>query len=207
MFRVHQNVLCNASPVFKAALAGNFRESSEHSINLPEEDVGSVNRLIQWLYTRGYEVDAYDSRYWQLAKLNALADKHDIVTLRNDIVDKFFATLSLRKAADLPIPSIALVTYVYTNSSKRCALRDLIATVYCWKVSYSWYSKAGVKDKLISIPDFGVDIAIAMAQKLRGNKSPFEGKASVYHEVVGHEDPNEDQDSSFCSCVYDEQGT
>ena len=72
-----------------------------------------------------------------------------------------------------------LAEYVYTNSSKRCALRDLLAAVYCWKVPHSWYSEVVVKDDLNSIPAFGVDIAIAMAQKLSGKGDPFRGKASV----------------------------
>ena len=96
-------------------------------MDLPDEDADSVNRLVQWLYTKCYEVDDYDSeehlraRFWQLARLNALADKYDIVTLRNDIVDKFFVIFSPLKEGH-PSPSTGLVEYVYTNSSKRCAL-------------------------------------------------------------------------------------
>ena len=185
VFYIHRSLLCKASPVFKAAFAGKFRESSDFSMDLPDEDVGSLNRLVQWLYTKSYEVDDYDSeehvlaRVWQLARLNALADKYDIVTLRNDIVDKFFAIFNRGKAANMPKFPTKLAEYVYTNSSKRCALRDLLAAVYCWKVPHSWYSEVGVKDDLNSIPGFGVDIAIAMAQKLSGKGDPFRGKASV----------------------------
>lgn len=93
-------------------------------------------------------------------------------------------------------PSIDLVEYVYTNSSKRCALRDLLAAVYCWKVDCSWYSEVGVKDKLNSIPAFGGDIAIAMAQRLLGNGDPFQGRKLVYFEIVNHGDPNEGHDDS-----------
>ena len=83
------------------------------------------------------------------------------------------------KAANMPKFPTKLAEYVYTNSSKRCALRDLLAAVYCWKVPHSWYSEVVVKDDLNSIPAFGVDIAIAMAQKLSGKGDPFRGKASV----------------------------
>ena len=202
VFYIHRKLLCNASPVFKAAFAGKFRESSDFSMDLPDEDVGSLNRLVQWLYNNCYEVDDYDSeehllaRYWQLARLNALADKYDIVTLRNDVVDKFFAIFNRGKAANLSKPAPNVVEYVYTNSSKRCALRDLMTAVYCWKVPYSWYSEVGVKDYLTSIPAFGVDIAIAMAQKLSGKGDPFRGKGSVYHETVSHEDRSEGDDES-----------
>ena len=170
-------------------------------MDLPEEDVGSVNRLVQWLYTERYEIDDvrpgghWHARFWQLARLNALADKYDIVTLRNLIVSHFFLLFKTDKIPRLR-PPIDLVEYVYTNSSKRCALRDLLAAVYCWKIDYRWYSEVGIKDKLNSIPAFGGDIAIAMAQRALGNGDPFRGYATVYFEIVNHEIPNEDHDDS-----------
>ena len=201
VFCIHRNLLCNASPVFRAALIGNFRESSEHSMDLPEEDVGSVNRLVQWLYAKRYELDDAFSeehlhaRFWQLGRLNALADKYDIITLRNDIAKMFFILFKSQRVPRLQ-PSTDLVEYVYTNSSKRCALRDLLAAVYCWKVNYSWYSEVGVQDKLNSIPAFGGDIAIAMAQRFLGSGDPFKGRPSDYFEIINHEDPNEGHDDS-----------
>ena len=203
VFCIHRILLCNTSLVFKAAFAGIFKESSELSMDLSDEDVESVNRLVQWLYTKCYEVDDYDSRehldarYIQLARLNALADRYDIITLRNDVVDKFFAIFSDAKAKLLATPSLQLVEYVYTNSSKRCALRDLLAAVYCWGFSYRWYGKAVARDHLDSIPAFAVDIVLAMAQKLSGKENPLRGKASVYHEIVSHEDPNDDHDDTL----------
>ena len=203
VFCIHRFLLCNTSLVFKAAFAGTFKESSELSMHLPDEDVGSVNRLVQWLYTGYYEVDDYDSkeqlhaRFWQLARLNALADKYDIVTLRNDVVDEFFAIFSDPTAELSIIPSPSLIEYIYTNSSKRCALRDLLAAAYCWKISYDWYGKAFARDYLDSIPAFAVDIVLAMAQKISGKGDPFKGKASVYHEIVSHEDPNDDHEDTL----------
>lgn len=172
-------------------------------MDLPEEDVGSVNHLVQWLYTNRFELDDFrvqehlHARFWQLARLNALADKYDIVTLRNRVVSDTFALFKSQKVPRLQ-PSIDLIEYVFTNSSNRCGLRDLLAAVYCWKVDYSWYSEVGVKDKLNNIPAFGGDIAIAMAQRLLGNEDPFRfgSSALVYFEMVNHEDPKEDHDES-----------
>lgn len=136
-----------------------------------------------------------DARFWQLAKLNALVDKYDIATLRNDIVAHFFKLFTIHKVPPLQ-PSTHLVEYVYSNSSKRCALRDLLAALYCWKVEYTWYSEVGVKEKLNNIPAFGGDIAIAMAQRLSGKEDPFKGRASVYFEIDSEEEPNEDRNDS-----------
>ena len=72
-----------------------------------------------------------------------------------------------------------------------------MAAVYGWKVCHGWYATVCVKDKLDSIPSFGLDIAIAMAQKLSGKEDPFKGKASVCYEIGTHEVPNEDSDTSL----------
>ena len=137
------------------------------------------------------------ARHWQLVRLYALADKYDIATLRNDIVDKFFATFSAPIGVYSQSPSLELVEYVYTNSSKRSALRDLLAAVFCWKVPHSRLSRVGVKDYLEGVPALAADIVLAMAQKLLGNGDPFKGKASNYYEIVSHEDPNSDQDEAL----------
>ena len=64
-------------------------------------------------------------------------------------------------------------------------------------VPYDWYGKAVARGSLDSIPTFAVDILLAMAQKLSGKGDPFfEGKASVYHEIVSHEAPNEDHEDT-----------
>ena len=170
-------------------------------MDLPEEDVSSVNRLVQWLYTERYQLDDVrpeahlHARFWQLARLNTLADKFDIVTLRNLIVSQFYVLFKNDKVPRLQ-PPIDLVEYVYNNSSKRCALRDLLAAVYCWKIDYNWYSEVGVKDKLSSIPAFGGDIAIAMAQRVLLNEDPFRGSVTAYFEIANHEIRNEDHDDS-----------
>ena len=49
-FHVHQELLFKSSPVFKAAVSGACRESSEHCMALPEDDSKTVERLLQWLY-------------------------------------------------------------------------------------------------------------------------------------------------------------
>ena len=189
--------------MFKAALAGNYRESAELTMDLPDEDADSVNRLVQWLYTKCYEADDCDSKghlqakHWQLARLYALADKYDIVTLRNDIVDNFFTISNTPKAVHKQRPGLELINYIYTNSSKRCALRDLLAAACCWRAPYSWYGTFAARDHLDSIPGLAVDIVIAMAQKLSGKGDPFEGKASVYHEIVSHEGRDDDTDDTL----------
>ena len=60
-FHVHRSLLRETSSFFKAALEGDFRESSEQKMDLPEEDEGSFDVFVQWLYDRRYEI----SRTWK----------------------------------------------------------------------------------------------------------------------------------------------
>lgn len=49
----HEDTLCKL-PFFRAALQGNFRESQAQSIDLPEDELGAVSALIEYLYTGIY---------------------------------------------------------------------------------------------------------------------------------------------------------
>lgn len=52
-FHVPQTLLCTL-PFFTAALNGEFREASEKSITMPEDEPQHVSALIEFLYTGGY---------------------------------------------------------------------------------------------------------------------------------------------------------
>lgn len=49
----HEDTLCKL-PFFQAALQGTFRESQAKSIDLPEDELGAVSALIEYLYTGNY---------------------------------------------------------------------------------------------------------------------------------------------------------
>lgn len=53
MLSVSQDILCRL-PFFRAALQGNFRESSEQTINMPEDEPQDVVALVEFLYTGRY---------------------------------------------------------------------------------------------------------------------------------------------------------
>ena len=51
-FRIHRNLLCDASPVFRAAFLGNFQESERQVMDLDEDDTLAFEVITQWLYTQ-----------------------------------------------------------------------------------------------------------------------------------------------------------
>ena len=64
---------------------------------LPDDYKDSVERLIQWLYTKRLDLtfpvskETSNKCYMPLAKVNTLAEKFDICLLRNVIVDELFS--------------------------------------------------------------------------------------------------------------------
>ena len=55
-FYVHLDLLCDASSFFKAAFAGNFREASEKTMQLPDDRESTFKLFVDWLYCQRYEM-------------------------------------------------------------------------------------------------------------------------------------------------------
>ena len=188
-FYVHLDLICNESSVFKAAFFGEFKEASNQSIDLPDHDVESVERMVQWLYSRQYELAKWGSedvhitaetRYWQLAKLNTLADKYNIIGLSNNIIDQLYI-LHSKKC----IPLLGVVAYVYDTTTENSSFRKLLISWYVWEIDLKWYQTDTVRKSLLDIPEMAVDIAIAFAIKANhpAKKKPFQyDKSTYYHQ-------------------------
>ena len=95
-FTVHRDLLCEASSFFKAAFmgAGEFKETSEQSMSLPEDNADTFELLVKWLYRKSLSDPdrklGWETEYFYLARLDILADKYDITGMRNDIIDALF---------------------------------------------------------------------------------------------------------------------
>ena len=165
-FIVHKD-LCNVSPVFKAAFAGNFQESKQQSLKLRETNTATVNRLLDWIYTRDFQlpdpisVTKAQSFYFGLARLYALADEHGIVHLKNCVIDKF---QSYSRKGESCIPNHALVLYVYENTAPSSTLRILLVAWYAHDVVSEWYGRKSTVDFLYKCPDFAVGLAVELGR-------------------------------------------
>lgn len=178
-FHVHRDLICNESSVFKAAFSREFKEASNQYIDLEDHDVEAVERMVQWLYSRQYELVEWSTeeskstastRYWQLAKLNTLADKYNIIGLSKHIIDQSLILHSKNFA-----PSLDIAAYVYDNPTKNSAFRKLIIAWYTQEIDMKWYQNYGVRKSLLEIPEMAVDIAIAFGINASdpAKKTPF----------------------------------
>ena len=190
VFQVHQNILFDASPVFKAAFCGNFQEASERSMPLPDDDKDSVGRMISWLYTKVFELtvpvsnETSEECYMQLAKLNTLADKYDIYSLKNQIIDELFKLT--KKPRYIMPPQTPIVEYVYNNTTNGSSFRKLMVAWYAFKIDLGWYDLETTRDELAEISqDFAIDLVMELGARHAhpDRNSPFKLPASVFYET------------------------
>lgn len=185
VYYVHKDVLFKASPVLKAAFSGNFKEATDMQMPLPEDDVDSVDRMIQFLYSRRLDVttpenpDALNECYWQLAKLNVIADKYDILDLKNGIIDQLFKLCR----SDINGPRAPVVTFVYDHTTQNSLFRKVIVAGYVETVSHKWYERETCRAILVANPEFAADLAIAAALRRFKYKYTLSGLSSVFHET------------------------
>ncbi len=186
-FHVHQELLFKSSLVFKAAFSGACQESIEHRMDLPEEDPETVERLVQWLYfkslglTKAVCSETSAERYWQLARLNTLADKFDVGLLKNSIIDELFVLYSTPDASP---PQPPVIAYIYENTTETASLRKLIVGWYAWHIDYNWYTASDTPAVLENIPRFAADLAIATKRRVQNpsSQSTFCSAPSKYYE-------------------------
>ena len=184
---VHRDLICNASPVFASAFlgSGGFIESTEQSMTLTDEDVGTVARFSQWLYTGDYDLVGYDNfrdtqaRYMQLAKLYVFADKYDVINLQNNITGKLFRFQKKRSEG----AKLDVVNYVYEHTAANCAFRQLLVADDVWNAGPDWYMRPATHERLSeSSHEYAIDLALAFAKKCHDEfRSPFDGPVDAFY--------------------------
>ncbi|KAL8684761.1 MAG: hypothetical protein Q9224_006148 [Gallowayella concinna] len=186
-FHVHKSLICHVSPFFVAALNGPFKESSG-SMELGEDEVDTIEHLIQWLY--GGEIDiapladpqCFESRYTKLTRLYILADKYDIVSLKNDVMHLLFATIKqpdgtfrrlLGANSGRVRPSTDKIIYVYANTVRGSLLRKFLISYWAWHRGLSALEDEETWDKLEPCPEFAFEMARALASLANGRPDPL----------------------------------
>ena len=183
-FRVHKDFLCEASPFFRAALTTDFKEATEERVTLLEDDADTVDRFVQWLYTKSYQLSSSersDEHYLQLARLYVLADKLQVCTLKDEIIRELF---QIRKSNKLQPPSMSVVTYVFENTMENSAFRRLIVAWYVWHIDMKWYNYDTTAAEIAQVPSFAAALAICLAKRIGGRSSPFDDRVELHYDSV-----------------------
>ena len=182
MFQIHEAVLFDVSPVFRAAFTSDFKESAERQMILPEDDAELFNLMIEWLYSRPYDIspptgdkDIDCARFLQPTRLYVLADKYAVTKLKNHIAEILFNTMKLRDSAG---PDIDTVAYAYKNLPRTSGCRKLLADFHACNIKHEWYEQESTKRFLQKNPKFALDVLMSFVQHTpaQNKRNPFKGE-------------------------------
>ncbi|KAL8684621.1 MAG: hypothetical protein Q9224_006229, partial [Gallowayella concinna] len=190
IFNVHQGLICDLSKVFKAAFTGEFQENSG-SMTLPDDDAIQFDHLVRWLYKRSLDtflqsaVESGKFRWIRLFEIYLLADRYDIVPLKNDIMDLCFNVRERRRRGEKSYRALQLedVKYVLENTLRGSQLRRFVVVWATWHVGRDWCNREQAFDWLESVPELSTELVIALSSRLQGSEDPFNDRQS-FHEHV-----------------------
>ena len=183
-FYVHVDLLCDVSSFFKAAFTGDFKEGSDKTMQLPEDDENTFSLFIDWLYHQRYEMspqpddDSEDSddedddaspvvregdRYLPTFKLFVLAEKYDVPAL------KWLLTETLLADGDTSPygPSDASVIYLYGHTAQSAGIRRWIADWHAWYMDPVYFKSPEFRAIIEKHPDFSADINLSYCKNLK----------------------------------------
>ncbi|KAF8848134.1 hypothetical protein BDZ45DRAFT_539644, partial [Acephala macrosclerotiorum] len=139
--KIHKDVACHYSPVFKAAFNSKFTEGETQTYKL--EDVGqrTVRLLIHWMYHQELDIGKITSQMKSLTdkmlvELWVLADKLLIPPLQNTIIHELERQRNRFRAT-----STSCINYVYEKTAPGSPLRRLFVSWCAWNMARSRFEE------------------------------------------------------------------
>lgn len=178
-FQVHEADLFEASTFFRSAFTSDFRESTERTMTLPEDDESTFDLFVEWLYHQRYHLPSPPKakvkgkdRFMQPFQLYVLADKYDIRSLKSLLVSQIFTAFK----QDSDFPTCAAIVYAYEHTSQSSTLRKMIADRLACCNDLMWYHRGSSQKWLRDHADITTDVLISHAEHARIQGSPFDGE-------------------------------
>lgn len=172
VFNVHEDRLFEVSPFFKAAFESKFREATNRSMSLPEDDTDVVEQFVQWVYfgTLDYErlkeMKDLESPGFELTfRLYVFADKYDLAQIKSLICKDMFKAFKGINWGRLDKDTL---TYVYQSTVKNDLLRTMIKDALVWKTTCAWYEMEENLLWLHNMQDLAFDVTVSLAKRANG---------------------------------------
>jgi hypothetical protein len=177
----------------KTALDGNFEESVNNEIHLPEQEPAIFNYFAEWVYCRKVDLPLFngtkqnDRHVWEtIGNLYVLADY-----LQSPAFGKYVLDSSLKKEEGAPgctLPNVRVVTEIFARTASGYGLQKLFAAVFVWRCD----GKISASDKFDNWlrqfpPDCVREIAkSALARIYVEQPGPFGGSShelQIFHDA------------------------
>ena len=137
-------------------------------MSLPEDDAKLFNLLVEWLYSRHYDLslptgDRYIdcARFMEPTQLYVLANKYAVTKLKNHVAETLFHNMKLRGSAG---PDIDTVAYAYRNLPRTSGFRTLLADFHACNIKHEWYEQAATKRFLQKNPKFAFEVLMSFGE-------------------------------------------
>ncbi|CAI7671915.1 unnamed protein product [Penicillium bialowiezense] len=150
-FSIHEKLISSCSPFFDTALAGPWKEASEHSVKLPEDEPEIFTLYVRWLYSgqinplsdqaglnkitgdklklTGNELR--DHEYTQLFKACFLADKLLDTGFHDAVIRAILSKLSRRSVlAHYCLPGATPIAWLFNKAQTSTQVRRLVIDAY-----------------------------------------------------------------------------
>ncbi|KUM58300.1 hypothetical protein ACN42_g8858 [Penicillium freii] len=163
-FHVHESVLCTSFHFFKAAMSGSWKESKEHTIELPEDDPKAFAIYSHWLYfagipglreaaKKGESAKQSAQEYYDLVSAYVLGDKLLDAKFQNSVIDAIIDTCSTADSRDRKVyfPDADAVSHAYNNTTKSSKIRQMLVALYLHAAGDEWLSEEHPKEFLFSV--------------------------------------------------------
>ena len=174
-----------------------FRESSERSMPLPEDDESIFNDFVDWLYHGRYEIPRRSEVvdiFLRPVMLSVLADKYRVPGLQRLVLEQMS---KLIKSGTISGPSLDTVAYAYEHTLQNAEIRKMLADAMIWNFDDSWYQQAENQTWLRDHPEVSIDVIVHFAKYAGRMKNPFVDKAhegwgsveGLKEDPFGYEEP------------------
>jgi hypothetical protein len=191
-FTAHKNILCKASPFFKAACKPEWMKPGDNVIKLPEDNAEVIKMMIFWIYHDEVCIAKFDDKSvidtcekalkapWGLfAQLYVIGQKYQMPRLQDDAIDAL-----LHHCEDHYLTA-GIISWVYENTLKGDKLRKLI-----FRIAKRDLDRSKLATFCNSLCwEFLFDMTYASAEDVDGQE------LEDNEILIAHDDPQED----FCA--------
>ena len=181
IFFVHSKLLITASPFFRNALQGGWKETKEQCIKLPADSPLAVNAYVHFLYTGSMNIESVytgkpnDGTVPMQEQALALllytfAEKIQDIRAKNEAVKVMSKSIcETRIDGKLYFPGPMTIRNMYVNTLPGCSMRKMVVDAFAYnaRVDSITFSKVVPKE-------FFFDLAVACIQlRSRTARTPF----------------------------------
>ena len=181
-------VSCDTKDILQLSISCRRKVDSRNTsqtMNLVEDHAVVFEQISTWLYTGKIPTVRIGSATVRIGSLEfkhvyATAEKYCMVNLKNYLVGIFFETAARQRV----IPSINLVTYVYSTTPQNSPFRKILVALYTWHMNKaSWMSEISLAT-LREVPDLAADLAFALGNRqfVDSRDNPFRGRGEDFYE-------------------------